>query len=183
MRLLEREPSNVEALQLMATRRIGQARKIEEDRDATLALVREARGFLTRAYEVDPLNYYTMVLLADTRQWAPSYPNDNDLLTWDNAFALAPQLTGIRFGYGSALMRAGRNEDAIAILEPVANAPHGAEAAQMAQEMIDRARAGEAPLDDAALEAAAEAPTEPEPPSEPQSGVEQPRTPENAPAG
>lgn len=165
MRLLELDPANVDALQLLAAQRIDEARDAAEYED-TLAKIRESRSFLARAYQADPHHFYTLEMLAETRQFSQTYPNENDLLTWDQAFNLAPQLPNLRFGYASALMAAGHNDEAIVLMEPIANGPHNDGQAEAAQQMIDRARAGQAPLSDEALDAAADSPPEPPPPPE-----------------
>lgn len=158
-RLLELEPDNVGALQLLAAERMNQARDL--DYTESLAKIREARAFLARAYQADPHHFYTLEMLASSRQWSQTYPNENDLLTWDQAFSLAPQLPNLRFGYASALMQAEHYDEAIALMRPIANAPHNDGQAEAAQAMIDRAMAGQAPLDDAELKAAADLPPEP----------------------
>ncbi|MFJ6023152.1 hypothetical protein ACIQC9_00970 [Brevundimonas sp. NPDC092305] len=162
-RLLEIQPDNVEALQYMAARYVQLA---EERPDEQIALLRRAREYLTRAYAVDENAYRTLELLAQSRQAAPNYPSENDLVTWDRAFVLAPQLAAIRLGYSSALMRAGEFDEAVLKLTPLANAPHGGPAAEAAQTLLERARQNLPPLSDAELEAAAEgseAPPEPGP--------------------
>lgn len=139
-RLLEIEPRNVEALQLMASRHMALA----EDRpDESIVLLRRARGFLARAYEADNGNYYTLYMIARTRVGAADYPTENDLVTWDLAHRFAPQLASIRLGYASAMMEEGEFEDAITLLQPLANAPHGGGAAEAAQGLLERARAGQ----------------------------------------
>lgn len=166
-RLLEREPDNIEALQLMASRYIRLARDRPEE---ALTLTRKARTYLAHAYRVDPAQFYTLSLLGRTRQGTPDYPTQNDLTTWDLAFNLAPQLASIRLDYASALMQAQEFAEAIVLLEPLANAPHGGEASETAQQLIQRARANQSPLSDEELEAAAADPTEPgEPESDPDS--------------
>lgn len=165
--LLELEPDNVEALQLMAARYT----RLAEDRpDEDVALTRQARRFLARAYAVDPDQYHTLWMLARTRQGAADYPNENDLITWDQAFNQAPQLASIRLGYASALMQAEEFPAAIGLLEPLANAPHGGGASETAEELIHRARASQAPLPDELLDAVGEEaaqPIDPEPLPEP----------------
>jgi hypothetical protein len=172
-RLLEREPANVEALQLMASRYM----KLAEERPAeAIEMLVRARGYLARAYAADNHQYYTLWQLARSRQRGAGYPNANDLTTWDLAYRYAPQLPGIRLGYASAMMQTGEFDNAIGLLEPLANAPHRGSASETAQELMERAKAGQPPLDDAALEAAADkdaaAPPEPEPepgaPSDPE---------------
>jgi len=169
--LLEREPDNVEALQLMASRYIRLAR---DNPDDDLALIRRARTYLARAFRVDPDQFQTLVMLARTRQGMPDYPRENDLLTWDRAFTLAPQLASIRLGYASALMQAGEFAEAIVLLEPLANAPHGGGASETAQELIQRARANQPPVFGEDLEAAAEDANQP---VEPEAGPEESATP------
>lgn len=160
-RLLEREPDNIEALQLMATRYA----KLAEERPAEATrLLARGRGYLARAFAADQGNYYTLWLLARTRQGASGYPNANDLTTWDLAYEAAPQLSGIRLGYASAMMQAGEFDGAVALLAPLANSPHGGSAATAAQTLLERAQAHQPPLGDDELEAAAEAAgPEPEP--------------------
>jgi len=164
-RLLEREPDNVEALQLMASRYMRLASESEGD---PAPLMARARGFLARAYRIDDESYYTLLNLAQTRQGQPSYPNDNDMATWREAFVRAPQLASIRLGYSAALMQNKEFEQAQVLLEPLANAPHGGGASAAARTLIELARAGQEPLDQATLDAAAQADVVP--PSEPQQG-------------
>jgi tetratricopeptide (TPR) repeat protein len=167
-RLLEREPDNIEALQLMAVRYMSLA---EEGSDE-VALRASARAFLARAYSADPGQYYTLQLLARNRQGQPGYPNENDLTTWSLAFDIAPQLSSTRLGYTSALMQAGEFDLAVRLLEPLANSPHGGSASDAAQKLLERARAGQPPLTDEELEAATEAdqPSQPEPQPTPADG-------------
>ncbi|KQW83078.1 hypothetical protein [Brevundimonas sp. Root1279] len=176
-RLLEREPDNIEALQLMGDRYIDLAGDRPEEADV---LLRRARGYLARAYRVDEAQYYTLYLIARTRVGQAGYPNENDLVTWDRAFALAPQLSSIRIGFGSALMGAGEFDEAITVLTPLANSPHGGTAAAAATLLVARAKAGQAPFSDEAMTAAIaeDSPAEPEP----QTGDEAQPEPEPAPA-
>lgn len=164
-RLLEREPDNVEALQLMATRFIALAAAADDSQP----LLRRARAYLARAFEADDANYYTLILLGRTREGAPNYPNENDILTWALAYEAAPQLSTARLGYASALMRAARFDEAAVLLRPLANAPHGGATAEAAQQLLERAEAGSPPLSDAQIEAAVEAEeaAPPQPPSAP----------------
>lgn len=140
--LLAREPENVEALQFMATRRIAQARENEAD---AARLMSQARGFLARAYAVDEYDYRTLNLIAETREGAPGYPNDNDLTTLEQAYALAPQLGGAGVRLARALMVRERHADAVTLLRPVANAPHGGRLSEYAQLLLADAEAGRAP--------------------------------------
>jgi hypothetical protein len=135
-RLLEMEPDNIDALQFMAMARIEDAADLPDERPELMNL---ARGYLLKAYQADPGNYLTLMLIARSRDGAPGYPNDNDLATWEMAFIAAPQLSNIRLGAGHAFLAAGDKGTAIALLEPLANAPHGGDGAEAAQKLIDEA--------------------------------------------
>ncbi|WP_374274586.1 hypothetical protein [Brevundimonas sp.] len=167
-RYLEANPADVEALQWLAASILTRAADAETG-EQRLAMTREARALLARAYEADDENYYTLFLLADSRQGAANYPTENDVETWRQAVLLAPQLPSSRLGLAAALMQSDRGEEAIALLEPLSNAPHGGATAEAAKALIDRARTGQQPLDDAALDAAAQADVEtpPVPDAEP----------------
>jgi len=152
-RLLELQPDHVEALQLMATRYF----RLSVDRaEERLALIARGRTFLARAYQADPGHYYTLLLLGQSREGAANYPTENDLETWLQAFQLAPQLPASRLGLASALMRAGRNDEAAIILPALANAPHGGPASDAAKILLARALAGQAPLTEGEIATAAE---------------------------
>jgi Flp pilus assembly protein TadD len=146
--LLTDHPDHVEALQYLAAAKLSAAR--EEGDDDALA---EARALLARAYALDPGQYRTYLLLARAREGAPGYPNENDLQTWQLAYSLAPQLAEVRVGAARALIMRERFDEAIAILGPVANDPHGGQGATVANQMIALARARQTPpeaMDEAA---------------------------------
>lgn len=174
-KVLEREPENVEALQFMATRFI---RLAEDDPDQTIPMLRRARTYLARAYAADPNAYYTLKMLAETREVAPDYPVENDLVAWDRAFRLAPQLVDIRLGYANALMKVAEFDNAILMLEPLANAAHGGGGAQAATVLLDRARARQDPPTrqelHAIVEAAQSADQTPVDPADPDQDGEEP---------
>lgn len=140
--LLEREPENVEALQLMATRRMAQAGDTD---DNPARLLSQARAFLTRAYAVDEYDYRTLNLIADTRQGVAGYPNDNDVAVLEQAFALAPQLNGTGVRLAQAYMVRDKFDEATALLRPIANAPHGGKLGEYAQRLLADAEAGRPP--------------------------------------
>ncbi len=153
-RLLEREPENIEALQLLATRFIRLAR---DNPDNAVPMMRRARAYLAKAYAVDPAQYYTLQLLAESRQVDDTYPTENDLITWDQAFQLAPQLAAIRLGYSNALMQAEEFDEAVILLRPLANAAHGGRSAELAAGLMERAINRQQPLSAEELEAASAA--------------------------
>lgn len=136
-RLLEKEPDNVKALQFMASIRMAQAR--EEGADKA-ALMGQARAFLSRAYRADDANYTTYLMLAQTREGASGYPNENDIATWELAQQLAPQLPEARLGLASALIAVEQKDRAVELLQPLANNPHDRRNAFAARVLIARAR-------------------------------------------
>jgi len=143
LQVLEAQPNNVEALHYLAVASMTAA---DEDPDNASTLIREARGYLTRAYQIDDANYLTFMLLAQSRDASPGYPNDNDMTTWRLAFNLARQLPSIRLGYASALTLRDRGPEAIVVLRPLANAPHGGGEADAAQAMIDHIQSEGGPV-------------------------------------
>lgn len=137
--LLEDDPDNVEALQLLA---LSQMNSASDHPDGYDAAMREMRAHLQRAYDADDLNYLTFLLIAQNRIGQPSYPTENDLLAWQMSYTIAPQLVQARFGLAQALMAHDRNADAIALLRPLSNDPHNPQNAAMVRSLIALAEAG-----------------------------------------
>lgn len=154
-RLLEIQPDDVAGLQFLATGRLREADGAEDAQERS-RLLAEARGFLARAYAANPDDYFTLLLIARSREGQPGYPSDNDLRAWQGAYDGAPQLAAIRLGYGRALIARDLREEALTVLTPLANSPHGGPAADAARALIEETE--EAP-------AAPEA-EEPAPPAE-----------------
>lgn len=124
MRLIELNPNHVEGLQYLARARMEEAEK-NDDPAAALRLRQEAQAFLARAYQADDVNYATLLLIAENRAGEPDYPSDNDLAVLTQTYRLAPQLGVVRVNLAQALIGRGRNAEAIVLLEPVVNNPHG----------------------------------------------------------
>jgi hypothetical protein len=123
-RLIELHPNHVEGLQYLARARMEAAAE-QDDSEAALRLRQEAQTFLARAYREDDVNYATLLLIAENRAGEPGYPNDNDLAVLTHAYQLAPQLGVARVNLAQALLGRGRNAEAVVLLEPVVNNPHG----------------------------------------------------------
>ncbi len=166
-RLLEIDPNHIEALQYLAEERLRQAGEADADADAQ-ALRGQARGYLARAYAAGQNDYRTLMLMADLRQSQPGYPTENDLLTLGLALDRAPQLAAVRFPYARALVETGDKEQAVAVLKPLANNPHGGEASAYATLLIKAIEAGAA-LPTITEEAQAPEINEPTPEAEPES--------------
>ncbi len=165
--LLEREPDNVAALQLLAEASLN-AGGVAEDADESDRLTGQARRYLGRAFQVDDGDYRTFMLLARTRSGQPGYPNENDVVTLQLAHTLAPQLSSTVLNYAAVLIETGKSEEAAVMLEPLANSPHGGSGATAAREMINRIKGVTAEQEEAA-EGEAEPEPEPEPADTPAS--------------
>lgn len=126
-RLLTIDPDHVEGMQYLVRAKLDMAEKAFEadDREKGLQLRREAQALLARAYRLDDANYITMHLMSEVRRSEPSYPTDNDIEILEIAYALAPQLGDIRYNYAAALLHRGRNDEAINVIAPLVNNPHG----------------------------------------------------------
>lgn len=141
-RLLEIDPDHVEALQFLAEERLKQSREADDDEQAQ-ALKVQARGYLARAYAAGQNDYRTLMLLSELRRTQPDYPNENDLLTMGLALDRAPQLAAVRFPYADALVQTGDKDEAVAVLKPLANNPHGGSASTYASRLIAAIEAGQ----------------------------------------
>ncbi|MBU2326804.1 MAG: DUF1570 domain-containing protein [Alphaproteobacteria bacterium] len=101
---------------------------------------REAVAYLARSLDADPLNFLTYRALNEARRGEPSYPNDNDLSTLDVALKLAPQSFDIRMRLARAYMSRDMNAEAIVVLRPVANSPHGGSWSRRAKALVATAQ-------------------------------------------
>jgi hypothetical protein len=149
--LIAAHPENAEARWLIATVLLDQAEEAEDAGGAS-ALRRQAQRHLAVAYEQDPMDFRVYRALARARRGAANYPNDSDFATLESAYALAPQLPSNGVDYAAALMERGRNLEAVVVLAPLANNPHGGSGQSELRRRLNEARvAGGLPaLDDAA---------------------------------
>ncbi|KAK0358743.1 hypothetical protein LTR94_034145, partial [Friedmanniomyces endolithicus] len=105
----------------------------------------EAQHYLSRAYAADDANFASLLLIAENRADAHSYPNDNDVAVLEQAFVLAPQLGTVRFNLAQALLEHDRKAEAATLLQPLVNNPHApnASARALLREIEGRAEADE----------------------------------------
>ena len=82
------------------------------------------------------------MLMTELRQGQPNYPNDNDMLAMGLTLDRAPQLPAVRFNYAAALAEKNEIDEAIAVLRPLANNPHGGGASRYGNRMIASLEAG-----------------------------------------
>ncbi|NBB62984.1 hypothetical protein GVN18_27335 [Pseudomonas sp. ODNR1LW] len=181
LRLIEIDPDHVEALQFLAQEKLRQARDAEDEAQEN-ALKLEARRYLARAYAAGDNDYQTLILLTELRNGSPDFPNDNDMLTLGLTLDRAPQLASVRFNYAGALAQRGEREEAIAVLRPLTNNPHGGGASEFAERMITALEAGNA-LPSLTEEAQVVQISEGEPEGEPGGQPEAPPESPPAPAG
>lgn len=136
-RALEIEPANVEGLLLMAdileerSDLAADEAEIDRQREQAVALLR-------RALEADPRDYRIHADLARLRRGAGNYPSDDDLITWATAVRYAPQVMSIRGDAAVAMLNGERYEEALVLLTPIVNDPHGGPGVQRARQMLAR---------------------------------------------
>jgi tetratricopeptide (TPR) repeat protein len=135
----------------------------ETDPAQALGNRREARTYLARALDADPLDYRIYRALNESRQGERGYPSDNDITTLETGTTLAPQSFDMRMRLGQAYLARSLNGEAIAMVRPVANDPHGGSWSRRAKTLIASAQAAmgqavapveEAPTDEEAQPAA-----------------------------
>ena len=154
--------SDPETLRLAAELLLDMARTEADPAQAT-GHRREAVSYLSRALDADPLDFRIYRALNESRVGQPGYPTDNDLSILEVGKTLAPQSFDMRMRLGRAYTARGLYAEAIAIVQPVANNPHGGSWARQAKTLIASAQTAmgqtadpveEAPSDEAEPEAA-----------------------------
>lgn len=154
-RRLAANPADVDALWLMALSNLfaGQA-----DPARRAAFYAQARPWLGKAFALDPNRYQILFDYAQARSTDAGYPTDNTLAVLLRAHDLAPQVAPVTLAGARALMKRGRFSDAIVLLTPLANSPHGGGPARVADQLIEQARRGQlaTPAPDAGDEASPE---------------------------
>ena len=97
---------------------------------------REAVAYLARALDADPLDFRIYRALNESRVVEHGYPSDNDISTLEVGATLAPQSFDMRMRLGRAYMARGMYGEAMRIVLPVANNPHGGSWASRAKTLI-----------------------------------------------
>jgi hypothetical protein len=131
--LLQEDSGNLEALRLMGTSKLYRA---AADKAHAAPLLAEARTYLTRADAVEPNDYQTLFLLAQTMVTdAPPSPERLALLR--RAVTLAPDVAKIRIVTAVAFLQAGDTATAFALLKPMSADPNGGLAAAQARRVLE----------------------------------------------
>jgi len=143
-------PDDAEAQWILATALMDQADALADDNAAATALTRRARAALGQAYNADPTDYRVYMGLARSRSGVPGYPNENDMVTLESAYRMAPQLGSTAYAVGRAMMAREKYPEAVMVLSPLANNPHGGESLNGIRTLLTEARqkAGLTPIDD-----------------------------------
>ncbi|MBI1186334.1 MAG: hypothetical protein GC206_03245 [Alphaproteobacteria bacterium] len=134
-------PDDVEALYLMG---VAFAQQAANSGDSE-ALIAESRRYFVRAFQIDPRHAPTLYRFAMTfwRNDAPMPRERLDILV--EAANLAPQVDEIGINAGIQLLSHGRRDEAIAVLRPIAYAPHGGSTSNAARAMLDALAPADAP--------------------------------------
>lgn len=132
-------PRDAEARWLMATLLMDEADDAQDAAEA-LALQRQARDHLAVAYQAAPLDFRVYRALARHRRGAANFPTDSDFATLESAYALAPQLPDNGVAYAEVLMARAQYAEAVVVLSPLANNPHGGGDLTSLRKRLDEAR-------------------------------------------
>ena len=136
-RALERKGDDTEGLLLMADI-VEERGEMAEDEAERVRQLRLAQGFLRRALEADPTDYRVYAALARIRRSASDYPSDNDLRTWALAVRYAPQVPSISGDAAIAMLQGGLYDEAVVLLTPLINSPHGGPGVQQARDLLEQ---------------------------------------------
>jgi len=136
-RALASNPNDIEALELRA---LGLMLAGDDEPARRASLYAEARGFLARAYKLEPNRYQTLFLYAMSQSVDPDYPTENTLNVLLRAHELAPEVGRITLMAADALIRAHHVADAAELLVPLAQDPRGGEASSRARAVLDKLR-------------------------------------------
>ncbi|MET4682793.1 hypothetical protein [Brevundimonas faecalis] len=127
-------PDDVDVLRLLGET----LTSLAQQPDGDMELLRQGRSHLAKAYQLNPDDYRTLTLLAETRRGAENFPSDNDVETLLAALELAPQAAGVRLFTAQARAQRQEHVEAITLLQPLAASPHPDRAALMARALIER---------------------------------------------
>jgi len=132
-RRLATDPKELESLRLMGESRLAAGLADPDQKDR---FFKEARPFLARAYAVNSSDYQTLYDYARARSTDADYPNENVLNALLLAQQLAPSVAEIRLAAGDALLKRGKQDEAVAVLTPLANGHQGGDEQKKAAALI-----------------------------------------------
>ena len=126
-------PDDAEGFELAGLARLAAG---DADPERQVALYKEASALLGQAYKLDPTRYQTLYAYARSRSLDPKYPTPNVMTVLEEAHGLAPQVAEITLATAQAMMTRDRDDEAAALLGPVANSPHGGASAAQARALL-----------------------------------------------
>lgn len=116
---------------------VGQYLAGQRDPDQAAERFRAARRYFGKAHALDPADFRTLYHYALTRSLEANYPTDNDLAVLMQARELAPSVAEISMHAGAVLLHRGRRDDALKVLSPLLNSPHGGRGAEAARALLE----------------------------------------------
>ena len=139
--LLAAAPADAELMYLKGLMHLGNSENAEDGEQGE-AEAAEARRWFTRAHNADGNHFQTLYRYAQSLRYDQRYLSENTSNVLLLAHQLAPQVTEITLNAAANLIARRDFEGAEILLRPLASDPHNAELAELAQQMIDRARTG-----------------------------------------
>lgn len=140
--LLASAPDDGELLYLKGMRYLRAGLKDEAVRAAQM---KQAQIWFSKAHKADPNQYQSLFRYVQSLGGTPAYGAENTIEVLLLAHQLAPQVQEISINAGSMLLAKGDYGLAATLLAPVAFDPHGGEAAAVAKQLLDAARAKQKP--------------------------------------
>jgi hypothetical protein len=157
-RRLAADPSDYESLIAAGTGKLIAGRR---DKARRAEHFKASRALFGKAYAQNKGDFRALYGYAQGRSVEPGFPNDNDLNALTAARDLAPSVTEISMQTGFALFARGRRDEAVKVLMPVANDPHGGGTAAFARALIEGKSRNDAEAAAKAIEGVDEAPGPP----------------------
>jgi tetratricopeptide (TPR) repeat protein len=158
-RRLAAEPKDYE---ILVEAGIGRLISGQRDKDKRSEHFRAARTYFNKAFALNDSDYRVLYGFALSRTVEPVFPSENDLNALLLAKELAPSFADLSMQTGLALLARGRREEAMRVLAPVANDPHGGHMSAFAKALVEGKSKADAEAAAKAIEGADE-PTGPPP--------------------
>lgn len=132
---LARNPEDVEALQMKAEALMNAG---DDDPAQREALYKDAQGVLGRAFKLDGGRYQVLLAYARSRRLSPGYPSQNVMDVLLAANDLAPQVGAVTLAAVNVLTMRREYAQAVTLLKPLANDPHGGGEGSSARQFLAR---------------------------------------------
>ena len=143
-RMLARDPKDVDVLRVAGIGQIHAGDRTPADRAERY---RAGRRRIAQAFALEKNDFSILLAYVRCRTVEPDFPTDNDINVLLEARALAPSVEMTSMFAAQALLARGRRDQAMRVLAPLANNPHGGGAAKVARALM----AGKSPSEAAAV--------------------------------